>query len=221
MNFLLVALTIILTAGMLFRTSHSVNRKKHFQPEFISGNDEDDSDIKIAGEQIQKPFVDTLKDANELEKQRDCGNLEKARELGAVLSDRIIDEDGECSFGSDSSEDNKTRIQRRMLLAFAACEAVETNIKSRVLQGVVLNVFYDTLKNALPEFYDDINESGSFSFYTLCARRGGDVPHSVGETFAMLGGKEGDRVMEDLGEALYIRFGDVTLKTIESFKFKQ
>lgn len=182
---------------------------------------EDDSDIKIAGVKIKNPKVDTLKDANELEKQRGCGNLDKAKKLGEALSDKIIDEDGESSFGSDSSEDNKTRIQRRMLLAFAARESVENNIKSKVLQGVVINVFYDTLKNALPEFYEDINETGSFSFYTLCARRGGDVPHSIGETFAMLVGKEGDRVMEKLGEALYIRFSDASLKTIESFNIKQ
>lgn len=218
---MLTFLIITLTAVVLYKTTRAAGVKKRFQPEFIKAGEEDDSDIKIAGGKIEQPKVDTLEDANELENQRVCGNLEKAKKLGKTLSDKIIDEDGECSFGSDSNEDDKTRIQRRILLAFAACESVENNIKSRVLQGVVLNVFYDTLKNALPDFYEDINGSGSFSFYTLCARRGGDVPHSVGETFAMLVAKEGDRVMEELGEALYIRFGDASLKIIESFNIKQ
>jgi hypothetical protein len=35
----------------------------------------------------------------------------------------------------------------------------------------------------------------------------------------MLSGSEGDRVIEELGEALYLRFVDVTLQTINSFDF--
>lgn len=183
---------------------------------------DDDSDIKIAGE---KPFFpkaeDTTSDANELETQRRLGNLEKAHELGTKLSEKIVDEDGESGFGEDSSEDPGMRMQRRLLLAFAAFSCVEKNIKSSVLQGVVLSVFYDMLKKSLPEFYSDISQSGSFSFYTLCVRRGVDINYNVGCTFAMLSGKENDPVIVDLGEALYIHFVDVVQKTIQSFDFKQ
>lgn len=193
---------------------------RRFKPAFMENEDED-SDIKIAGDRTENKPVDTLSDAKELERQRKCGNLEKAHTLGEALSEKIICEDGESTFGQDSAEDEKIRMQRRLLLAFAACNAVETNIKSRVLQGVVLNVFYDSLKNSLPGFYDDISESGSFSFYTLCIRRGGNVERCIGDTFAMLTGREGDQIMEELGEALFMRFLDVANKTIKSFKLIQ
>lgn len=183
--------------------------------------EEDDSDIKIAGQEPAKSVDDSQDEASELEQQRQNGNLEKAHALGAALSEKIISQDGESGFSQDSSEDGNTRMQRRLLLAFAAFHTVETNIKSEVLQGVAVNTFYNTLKESLPEFYEDINESGSFSFYTLCVRRGGNIESCIGHTFAMLSGREGDAVMEELGTALYLRFVDVTLKTIKSFKFVQ
>lgn len=190
---------------------------------FVQENDtEEDCDIKIAGEKTFRPNSDDMaSDVNELDLQRRSGNLEKAHTLGAVLSEKIIDQDGESDFGEDSSEDPDMRMQRRLLLTFAAINCVETNIKSEVLQGVVLNVFYDTLKKSLPEFYDDVSKSGSFSFYTLCVRRGVEVDNNMGCTFAMLAGKEGEPVIEELGKALYLRFVDVVQKTILSFDFKE
>ena len=186
-----------------------------------NGSEDDDSDIKIAGAEPVKSTDDALVDATELESQRCCGNLEKAHNLGASLSLKIISEDGESTFGQDCHENILMRRQRRLLLAFSAVNTVEESIKSKVLQGVVLNVFYNALQKSLPGFYDDISKSGSFSFYTLCVRRGGDVESSIGNTFAMLVGKDGDTVMEELGKALYLRFEDVTLKAIKSFDFKQ
>jgi hypothetical protein len=183
--------------------------------------EEDDSDIKIVGqEKAKNADDDPLRAASELDYQRGCGNLEKAKTLGALLSQKLISEDGESNFGADADEDGATRVQRRLLLAFSVISTVESDIKSPVLQGVVLNVFYTTLKADLPEFYDDINETGAFSFYTLCFRRGGDVADSVGHTFGMLVGREGDAVTKELGKALYLRFVDITLKTIGSFQFK-
>jgi hypothetical protein len=182
---------------------------------------EDDSDIKIAGAKPVKGKDDALAEASELEAQRGCGNLEKAHALGAALSEKIAGEDGESDFGQDIGEDGFIRMQRRLLLTFAAVNTVEGCIKSSVLQGVVIKVLYDTLKESLPDFYDDISESGSFSLYTLCVRRGGDVESSVGQTFATLAGKEGNAVIGEFGKALYLHFVDVTLSTVKSFNLKQ
>jgi hypothetical protein len=231
MDFYLVIFFAICFAFLFIRTKRSysnalmscVVKDGSAAIKLMQENDvDDDSDIKIAEEKpFSKKTEDTTRDANELEAQRRLGNLEKAHLLGEALSDKIVDEDGESEFGEDSSEDTGMRTQRRLLLAFAACSSIEKNIKSNVLQGVVLNVFYDTLKKSLPEFYSDISESGSFSFYTLCVRRGVDVDYNVGCTFAMLCGKENDSVIEGLGEALYIHFVDIVRKTIEFFDFKQ
>jgi hypothetical protein len=183
--------------------------------------EEDDSDIKIAGKEPVKKSDDALADANELEKHRKNGNLEKARLLGAALSEKIVSQDGEACFGQDVAESEGVRIQRRLLLTFVIANTVSEHIKSNVLQDVILDVFYNKLKQSLPEFYDDISQTGSFSFYTLCARRGGNIEESIADTFAKLSGKEGDPVSKELGKALYLRFYDVISNTIDSFGIKQ
>jgi hypothetical protein len=221
MTIFLVTLVLICTVCAMRQKRFASFGRLQAAADSFSFFEEDDSDIKIAGEKPAVTADDTLTDANELEAQRRCGNLERARLLGAELAGKIVSKDGESNFGQDSAESDSTRIQRRLLLSFAFVNTVEEHIKSSVLQGVVLDVFYDKLKEALPGFYDDISESGSFSFYTLCARRGGDVESSVGHTFAMLAGKGGDAVTEELGKSLYLRFIDVALETIKSFDIKQ
>lgn len=220
MTIFLFFLVLICAAVALWQSAFSASRRCLASDGFFNFFIEDDSDIKIAGEEPVNNTDSAQTDASELEVQRRCGNLEKAHALGTLLSDKIISQDGESSFGQDSDEDTLTRTQRRLLLAFAALSTVESNIESHVLQGVVKNVFYDSLKKLLPNFYEDISKSASFSFYMLCDRRGGDIERSIGHTFAMLVAKEGDTVIEELGKALYLRFVDVTLQSIRSFDLK-
>lgn len=220
---ILIFMLLIIAYCVIFAANAAVLRQKT-EAGFclMDGGYEDDSDIKIAGEEPSEDedrAVETQ--VSELEIQRKNGNLEKARALGAALAQKLISHDGESSFGEDILEDAPLRKQRRLLLAFAVINTVETNINSQILQGVIINVLYDTLKTSLPEFYDDIGKSGSFSFYTLCVRRGGNVDTSIGQTFAMLADKSGDNVVEELGKALYMRFVDVTLNTIKSFNLIQ
>lgn len=186
---------------------------------FMLMNQEDDSDIKIAGEEKKAPVDDSLKEAEELRKQKENGNLERARRLGQLLSKDIIRLDGESSFGEDEEESCEVRMQRRLLLAFAACYGVDVFVENKMVGKVAVNSFYDTLKKSLPAFYDDLSGSGAFSFYYLSVRRGGNVEKNIGKTFAMLSGKEDDSVLSELGEALFIRFTDVIEKTIESVNF--
>lgn len=219
-----IVMVLIITLCAIYAAKAAVLRPKAKLAGlcFMDQDNEDDSDIKIAGEEPSEDEEKAVETQfSELEIHRKNGNLEKARSLGAALAQKLISHDGESSFGEDVLEDANLRKQRRLLLAFAVINTVETNIKSQILQGVVINVFYDTLKTSMPEFYDDIGKSGSFSFYTLCARRGGDVDTCIGQTFAMLADKSGDSVVEELGKALYMRFVDVTLNTIKSFNLIQ
>lgn len=215
----LASLTCI-CAALLFGTAFIIFRRRPAADGVFRFFEEDDSDIKIAGKPAPKTD-EALAEANELEAQRSCGNLDKAHALGAELAQKVISEDGESTFGQSREEGNALRTQRRLLLAFSVISTVTECIKSSVLQGVVLKVFYDAVQKSLPDFYNDINSSGSFSFYKLCARRGGNIVNCIGSTFAMLAGKEGDAVLEEFGKALYLRFVDVTRKTIDSYNLKQ
>lgn len=182
-----------------------------------NGGTDDDSDMKIAG----TPSVPEKPDdtAAELERQKQNGNVAKAEKLSEELAKKIIDEDGVTSFGIDSSESDEVRMQRRLLLAFVVDYFVDKDIESSILGHVVINHFYDNLKKNVPEFYEDIRESGSFSFYFLCSRNDGNVEHCIGNSFAMLAGYEGNAVMAELGEALFFRFKDIVETAINAYKF--
>jgi len=181
---------------------------------------EDDSDIKIVGAVKIDEHDEALDNADELEHHRNSGNLEKARKLGVELSSKIIDEDGDPAFGQDISENDEIRRQRRILLAFTINYAVENNIKSKILDKVVIREFCDSLQKNVPGFYQDLRESGSFSFYYLCIRRGGSsTERCVGNNFAMLAGYEGDPIMEELGESLFFHFNYIIEKTISDIGF--
>ncbi|MDR3645361.1 MAG: hypothetical protein P4M02_09845 [Clostridia bacterium] len=178
---------------------------------------DDDSDMKIAGGPAHPAETDDA--GRELEQQRLSGNLAKARVLSAELAKKIIDEDGENSFGSDEQESDEIRTQRRLLLAFVVDFAVSKFISSSILGKVVINQFYDNLKKNVPEFYEDIRESGSFSFYYLCMRGNNNIQSCVGGSFAMLTGHEDDRLMGELGEALFIHFIDIVEQAIKACDF--
>jgi hypothetical protein len=182
-----------------------------------NGGTDDDSDMKIAGTPPAPEKPDDT--AIELEQQKQNGNLSKAQKLSEELAKKIIDEDGVTSFGIDSSESDEVRMQRRLLLAFVVDYFVDKNIDNSILGQVILNHFYDSLKQSVPEFYEDIRESGSFSFYFLCIRNGSNVEHCIGSSFAMLAGYEGDTVMTELGKALFFRFKDIVETAINAYQF--
>ena len=179
---------------------------------------EDDSDMKIAG---SAPKIDQSGNVEEeLEALKSSGDLEKARKLSIELSEKIINEDGGTTFGLDASESDEVRQQRRLLMAFVVDYTVDRLIKNSILGTTVINGFYDALKKNVPEFYEDIRESASFSFYLLCIRRGGSTD-CMGSSFAMLAGCEGNEVMAELGQALFYRFSDIVEQSIHAYHFNK
>jgi hypothetical protein len=206
---------------MLFiRSGYSLPGRAGFAPAAFSGGPgggEDDSDMKIVGAPKQDEKPDESE--KELERQQRSGNLDKARSLGDELAREIIDEDGVTSFGRDAHEGDGVRRQRRLLLAFVVDYSVNSAV-SGMPGHTALGRFYDDLKRDVPDFYEDVRESASFSFYLLCVRDGEDVERNIGSAFAMLAGHEGDKVMAELGEALCYHFRDIVSATISSYHFK-
>lgn len=190
---------------------------------FCTDGPEDDSDIRIAGQEPPRSEDDPMPEIRELERHRENGNIDKARALGEELARRIINEDGDPAFGRDPSESDAIRRQRRMLLAFVVDAAVRQDISSQVLGQVVLHQFTERVKSSLPAFYEDVSSSGSFSFYYLCLRRDSDdaptVEDAIGRTFAMLTEKENSPVFEELGKALYLHFHDIVDRCVHSCRF--
>lgn len=178
----------------------------------------DDSDMKIAGASFGDSSG-TIRDSAEqtahlLEHHKKNGNLSRARRLGAIMADSVS-----AIEGDSPAQDSALLTQRRILLAFAVEVGLECFLPDSLVAQTAQNIFYNTLHTTSPAFYDDLQESGAFSFYYLCVRDGREVEQCVGKTFASLCGHAGDAAYAHTGEQLYIRFIDEVQSTADSLEF--
>lgn len=143
----------------------------------------DDSDMKIVGEPA-KAESEPLS-TEELKRAQQNGNLEKAKQFGAQLSQRVL----------ARSEQSAVRS----LLAFAATVGIDSVLPTGVVAETARNAFY----GGLGSFYEELRTDGTFSFYYLCLQGGGAVEKQVGATFANLCGRSGNEAVMAEGAALY------------------
>ena len=162
----------------------------------------DDSDMKIVGAQPDLPAADdTAEIASRLATHKANGNLCRARRLGAVMADEVSAVEGD-----HPSANAAYLTQRRILLAFAVEVGLDAFLPDNLLAQTAQSVFFDTLRLTAPEFYEDLQESGAFSFYYLCVRDGRQVEAQVGKTFASLCGRPQDLPLASEGQHLYTHF---------------
>lgn len=169
----------------------------------------DDKDMKIAGSKPSKSIQmarETEELSAELNRAKAEGAIEKARVLGGRMAEQLLNADREAAFGAEAGED---LLQRRNLLAFTVTVGFERFCKNSTISAVAYGSFYDRVKQMSPQVYAEMSDIGVFSFYFLAFRRGGDVERRMGQTFAMLCGKDGDPVYQERGETIYCKFSSV------------
>lgn len=176
----------------------------------------DDSDMKIAGEKFGPPKTpeDTEFTAEMLDQEKSNGNLSRARRLGAIMADEVTSIEG-----GQLTNDAVVLTQRRILLAFAVEVGLDKFLPNTLLSQTAQSVFYETLSQTASAFYEDLQESGAFSFYYLCVREGRDIEINVGKTFASLCGKVNDLALTILGKEMYLHFIDQVRYYTESMDF--
>lgn len=157
---------------------------------------DDDSDIKIA--QFGKGR-DNLPDKMiaDHEQQKQNGNLERARAFGAAMAEKV--------YAYDAPEPEQ-KLNKQILYVFASTVAFENFTPSRLTAVTALSSFYDRLKGISLEFYNLISNSAAFSFYYLCLHNRPNMAQSVGETFAMMCGDNGNSSLSKKGSELYASF---------------
>lgn len=179
---------------------------------------EDDRDMKIAGddfEPVERPDAREGDDeAALLEQEKENGNLSRARRLGAIMADEVSSVEGDSR-----TADSALLTQRRILLAFAVEVGLDALLPNSLDAQTAQTVFYNTLRTTAPQFYDDLQASGAFSFYYLCVRDGRQVEEKVGETFASLCGRAGDAAYARMGRELYQRFAGQVRQLVDTLEF--
>ncbi|MCL2089365.1 MAG: hypothetical protein FWH14_07775 [Oscillospiraceae bacterium] len=155
------------------------------------------------------------------EAEKNNGNLEKARQLGAILAAEVDSNDGEFVFGLDNRENHDIILQRRLLLAFTITKALEMFAPNAITAKTASGFFLDTVKVTSPHIYADIRENPAFSYYLLALRESKSKSgnSAVGKTFSKLCGREEDEIYKELGEALYLHFLDLVCQKCEGLRF--
>ena len=171
----------------------------------------DDHDIKIAGATPSKDIKSAnsiLNMSEEYNRERENGNITKAKEFGKAIADRLNSSD---EFFPHDEEDESAELQnqKKTLLAFAGVAGIELLCPNSATSYAAQNSFYSQLEKVSPEVYKSALNSGAFSFYYLAFRRSGDIERRIGQTFAMLCSHDGDPVYQELGEALYCWFASI------------
>ena len=171
---------------------------------------QEDRDMKIVPEgavEIPQPAEDSVEATARLfNREKNNGNLGKARRLGARMAEEVASMEGYSSAANGPAENPILLTQRRILMAFAVEVGLDAFLPNNLVAQSAQNVFYDTLRILAPDFYDDLQESGAFSFYYLCVQDGRQVARRVGENFASLCGRPGSESYARMGEDLYSRF---------------
>lgn len=178
---------------------------------------EDDSDMKIAGDDfapVARPKDGDGDEAALLEQEKENGNLSRARRLGAIMAEEVS-----AIEGDSRTTDSALLTQRRILLSFAVEVGLDALLPSSLAAQTAQAVFYNTLRSTAPQFYDDLQASGAFSFYYLCVRDGRQVEQKVGETFASLCGRKDDEAYIRMGQDMYLHFSALVKRFVDMLEF--
>ena len=151
---------------------------------------QEDSDMKIVPDgavEMPEPAEDSVEAmARLLDREKKNGNLSKARRLGARMAEEVASVEGYSTAAGGPAENPSLLPQRRILMAFAVEVGLDAFLPNNLVAQSAQNVFYDTLKILAPDFYDDLQESGAFSFYYLCVRDGRQVERRVAVSYTHL-----------------------------------
>lgn len=155
-----------------------------------------DSDIKIYTASAQDEKNDATQKMAEIydliNKNRENGNLEKARLLGAKLANLTP-----TSSGGDLSLNLKEILpqkylsqdilyQMKVLLVFAAEKTMKEQIVPEFLSIMAINAMHDKISEKHPAFFKNLSDGAAFTFYRLALAKCGEIDTNIGEAFAML-----------------------------------
>lgn len=196
----LLAAVVLLSIYMALRLSGRTASRREI---LLMSAQEDDSDIKIAGQEPRSLPEDEAKhEAEQLARYRETGKVEKARALGIALARLVMAEDIGAYCGGTVA--GRIHLHCRLILSCAVQGTWKTLPK--VLADVVYGAFSETLEQEYPNFYKQMVNSGALSFYTLGLRSQGDPAQEVGCTFARLTDRDGDAAAAADGARLYRTF---------------
>ncbi|MBQ9946354.1 MAG: hypothetical protein IJO68_07515 [Clostridia bacterium] len=187
----------------------------------------EDSDMKIVGSKklTKEDGFDVIQLVEETKAQRFNGNWAKAKALGANIVSAFSYKAAPDDLLQLIKEHNievtdELLLQMKILTVFSAEFCIDSFLPSSMLSTVAVGELYEVLENISPEFYEELSKSTAFSFYYLCLDKDGEeADRCIGEQFAGICGKKGDKAYVSLGAELHKINVKVFRKAIQTFRF--
>lgn len=167
----------------------------------------DDSDMKIAPDRPSELFDLSEGAASAFVREKNNGNMEKARQLGQSLARELGRRQGGLPyFGVGVFDDAQSLGQRRLLYAYIVSRVIEDTAPNSIVAQSALSAFYGQIQRETPEYYAAVTDSAALSLYILAGRSEPDDYNALGGAFARLCGREGDPVFQRYGRELALYF---------------
>ncbi len=170
---------------------------------------ENDDDMKIVGAE-QPEEVDT---AAQWTEQKANGNIDRARRLGKVLAQQLL---------NIQEDDSAMLLQKQMLFTFTVDTVGPTLLPDELLVETARATFFERVRELLPDFEATLHRLGAFTFYRLAV----DGYHpaalpavKIGAMFAALCGKAEDKAATEQGARLFIAFVARLEETVSMIEF--
>lgn len=142
----------------------------------------EDRDIKIYIGKNAREANDFQQISEQIEQNRQNGNIEKATLLGQSLA-KIKPDSSEMQL--DCRNMAATELYCiRVLLTFTAEYIIRQSVNSEIVADAISTAMYSYLKTAEPGYFDNISDGSAFTFYLLALKKDGDTAHNIGEQFA-------------------------------------
>lgn len=163
----------------------------------------DDSDIKIVPDRPSEIFDTSEGAAVAFVREKNNGNMEKARILGTRFAEALFSDDRKgIAFGIGEMDDANTIAQRKVMFTHVVGQVIEDIAPNSIVAQSALSAFYDRIQQDSAEIYDQVTETAAVTMYMLASRTTADDPQAYGGVFARLCGQEGNPLFVQYGSEL-------------------
>ena len=184
----------------------------------------EDDDIKIftpAAKNNADVDQDVIATMEALDRERQNGNVNKARVIGKHLSKLFIDEVNRLDSLPEEFQGSKVRQNTGVLFLFSAETALNMFLPTNTLATIAISALNDRLEDRKSDLFRNVYESPAYSFYYLNIRKGSeDIPNDIGSAYAMLCSHENDPAFIEMGSSLYNMVLDEVESDVKKAKFQ-
>ena len=172
----------------------------------VTGNDDD---VKIAtgsfgGSKKQPDQAEQA--AQEFLRQKQLGNVDKARQLGTSFAELLWGHAQELIMG----EGNLLQLEvhhRLLLCSYAVCRVVSEASPNSIVAQTALSRFYSAVEERSNVLNRHVSDTAAFSLYILSERSKDDIAE-IGKIYAKLIGNDGNADKIAQGNEVFICFYD-------------